>query len=164
MEALRAIRTLCLKPLPVTIETHEKALDIVRRYKYRIYDALLISAALEASCKTLFSEDMNDGQVIAVSLTISPIRDPAGTIVGASTIARDITARKQAEAEVERRRREAESLTQLVTLVHVEVESVVPLLGRHRPHAVPAARPAHAGEEQDQDRHTAEHLAHDAVP
>jgi PAS domain S-box-containing protein len=54
-----------------------------------------------------------DGQVIPVSLTISPIRDPAGTIVGASTIARDITARKQAEAEVERRRREAETLTRL---------------------------------------------------
>jgi PAS domain S-box-containing protein len=53
-----------------------------------------------------------DGQVIPVALTISPIRNPAGTIVGASTIARDITARKQAEAEVERRRRETELLAE----------------------------------------------------
>src|SRR5262252_7064240 len=45
-----------------------------------------------------------DGRVLAVSLTISPIRNPDGAIVGASTMARDITARKQAEAEVERRR------------------------------------------------------------
>jgi two-component system sensor kinase FixL len=40
----------------------------------------------------------HDGRVIPVSLTISPIRDAGGTIIGASTIARDITARQQAEA------------------------------------------------------------------
>jgi PAS domain S-box-containing protein len=38
-----------------------------------------------------------NGKRIDVSLTISPIRDGAGRIVGASKIARDITARKQAE-------------------------------------------------------------------
>jgi PAS domain S-box-containing protein len=40
-----------------------------------------------------------DGQRIAVSLTISPIKDAHGNVVGASKIARDITSRKQAEAE-----------------------------------------------------------------
>jgi PAS domain S-box-containing protein len=43
-----------------------------------------------------------DGRRIEVSITISPIIDAQGQIVGASTIARDITARKQAEAERER--------------------------------------------------------------
>ena len=38
-----------------------------------------------------------DGRPIDVSLSISPIRDQAGRIVGASKIARDISARKQAE-------------------------------------------------------------------
>jgi PAS domain S-box-containing protein len=38
-----------------------------------------------------------DGRVIAVSLTISPLRDHSGTIVGASKIARDITDQKRAE-------------------------------------------------------------------
>lgn len=38
-----------------------------------------------------------DGQLIHVSLTISPIRDVTGRITGASTIARDITERKLAE-------------------------------------------------------------------
>jgi len=38
-----------------------------------------------------------DGRPIAVSLVISPIRDAFGKIVGASTIARDITERKRAE-------------------------------------------------------------------
>ncbi len=39
-----------------------------------------------------------DGTDIPVSLTISPIRDEEGRIVGASKIARDITERKRAEA------------------------------------------------------------------
>lgn len=38
-----------------------------------------------------------DGQLVNVSLTVSPIRNAAGEIVGASKIARDITARKAAE-------------------------------------------------------------------
>ena len=38
-----------------------------------------------------------DGEPIEVSLSISPVRDHAGRIVGASKIARDITARRQAE-------------------------------------------------------------------
>ena len=41
-----------------------------------------------------------DGRQIAVSLTISPICDINGWIVGASKIARDITSRKCAEAEL----------------------------------------------------------------
>ncbi len=38
-----------------------------------------------------------DGKVIDISLTISPVRDRHNRIVGASKIARDITARKEAE-------------------------------------------------------------------
>jgi len=38
-----------------------------------------------------------DGQIISVSLTVSPIKDSAGRIAGGSVIARDITERKAAE-------------------------------------------------------------------
>src|ERR1700733_11120579 len=38
-----------------------------------------------------------DGANVDVSLTISPIRDAAGGVIGASNVARDITERKQAE-------------------------------------------------------------------
>lgn len=38
-----------------------------------------------------------DGSLVDISLTISPIRAPDGTIIGASKIARDITDRRQAE-------------------------------------------------------------------
>ena len=41
-----------------------------------------------------------DGQDIQVALTISPLLDPAGRVVGTSTIARDITAAKRVEGEL----------------------------------------------------------------
>lgn len=39
-----------------------------------------------------------DGRRIALSLTVSPLRDRTGTVVGASKVARDVTERKKAEA------------------------------------------------------------------
>ncbi|MDQ2986231.1 MAG: PAS domain S-box protein [Armatimonadota bacterium] len=39
-----------------------------------------------------------DGRMIDVSLTVSPVKDASGRIVGAAKIARDITERKEAEA------------------------------------------------------------------
>jgi PAS domain S-box-containing protein len=42
-----------------------------------------------------------DGTLVDVSLTVSPIRDKAGTIVGASKIARNISDRKRIEAELQ---------------------------------------------------------------
>jgi PAS domain S-box-containing protein len=51
-----------------------------------------------------------DGAAIDVSVTVSPIRDGDGVIVGASKIARDITQRKHAEAALrEKQRRLSES-------------------------------------------------------
>jgi len=41
-----------------------------------------------------------DGMLIDVSVTVSPIRDDSGGIIGASKVARDITERKRAEAEI----------------------------------------------------------------
>ncbi len=68
-EVLAQVRAVCAVA-PVTIETHERALRIAERYGFSIYDALIISAALLADCKTLHSEDMKDGQVIERQLTI----------------------------------------------------------------------------------------------
>lgn len=70
LEALSALRALCPSPAPITVQTHETALRITGRYGYHIYDSLVIAAALEASCNTLFSEDLQDGQRIE-GLTIS---------------------------------------------------------------------------------------------
>jgi PAS domain S-box-containing protein len=45
-----------------------------------------------------------DGTTFSVSLTISPVRNAAGAVIGLSKIARDITARKRVEQEIEERR------------------------------------------------------------
>jgi predicted nucleic acid-binding protein len=68
-EALAAFRILCPAPLPITIEMHEVALRIAEKHGYKIYDALVVAAALEAGCATLYSEDLHDGQTIDGQLT-----------------------------------------------------------------------------------------------
>jgi predicted nucleic acid-binding protein len=69
-EALDAFRDLCPSPLPITMEVHETALKIAQTHGYGIYDALVVAAALEARCATLYSEDLQDGQTIEGQLTI----------------------------------------------------------------------------------------------
>jgi predicted nucleic acid-binding protein len=71
--AIENIKALCPDPLPITLDTHGEALAIAEKYGYRIYDALIVASALEAKCTVLYSEDMQDGQVIDGRLTI---RDP----------------------------------------------------------------------------------------
>lgn len=73
IEALNALRALCPPPLPITLPIHETALRIAGRLGCRLYDSLIIASALEAGCATLYSEDMQDGQVVEGALTI---RDP----------------------------------------------------------------------------------------
>ena len=50
--------------------TIERACRIANKYQYSFYDSLIIAAALSSDCITLYSEDMQDGQVIENSLTI----------------------------------------------------------------------------------------------
>ena len=63
-----------------------------------------------------------DGTRLDIALTISPIRNHAGQISGASTIARDITARKKAEAELERRRQETALLADIAQQVNASLD------------------------------------------
>ena len=49
-----------------------------------------------------------DGNLILVSLTVSPVRSASGEIVGASKIARDITAQKRTQEQIATLAREAE--------------------------------------------------------
>lgn len=52
-----------------------------------------------------------DGTLLDVSLSISPVRDSSGQIIGASKVARDITAQKRAEREL----RESEQRFRVIT-------------------------------------------------
>ena len=50
-----------------------------------------------------------DGRELSVSITVSPIKDSAGHVVGASKVVRDITERKKAEAALKNAAEEAEA-------------------------------------------------------
>jgi two-component system sensor kinase FixL len=57
-----------------------------------------------------------DGSRIDISLTVSPVFDPSGKVVGASKIARDISAEKRAEAELQLVRQELARAARIATL------------------------------------------------
>jgi predicted nucleic acid-binding protein len=67
--ALRSLRFLFPDILPLTSETHAVALELARDHGLAFYDALIVASAIEANCKTLYSEDLQHDRVIA-GLTI----------------------------------------------------------------------------------------------
>ena len=70
-QALASIRTLCPTILTVDVETHVDAVADAEHYGLGMFDALMIAAAAKAGCKTLWSEDMQDGMVIKGGLRIA---------------------------------------------------------------------------------------------
>jgi predicted nucleic acid-binding protein len=74
VEALAAVRVLCAAPVAITIDTHDAALRIAQRYGLHIYDSLVVAAAIEAGCTTLYSEDMQHGQTIGSVTIRNPFR------------------------------------------------------------------------------------------
>ena len=63
-----------------------------------------------------------DGKRIRISLTISPIYDPNGTITGASTIARDITEQRMAEEQLRQNQRLLAAAMDLAHMVSWEYD------------------------------------------
>jgi len=54
----------------ISLLTIHVALDICERYSFSWYDSLIVAAALEAGCDTLYTEDLQHGQVIEARLRI----------------------------------------------------------------------------------------------
>lgn len=61
VDRLNVLRTLLDPPLPLTTEAHTAAIEIARHHGFQFYDSLIISAALEAGCSILYSEDFHHG-------------------------------------------------------------------------------------------------------
>lgn len=69
-EVLDTVRYICRTDAP-TVEDHDRAGDIVERYKFSFYDSVIIASALRAQCGVLYSEDLQNGQVIEKQLRIT---------------------------------------------------------------------------------------------
>lgn len=72
--AQRYLRTV-LEPLCAifpTIALYERALGICERWRFGFYDCLIVSAALEADCELLYSEDLQNGQKIETLTIVDP--------------------------------------------------------------------------------------------
>ena len=73
MEKLRDISIRLLQKFEIIVVnqvTIRSALDIAIKYKYSYWDSLIIASALEDNCSILYTEDMQDGQLIGDGLKI----------------------------------------------------------------------------------------------
>jgi predicted nucleic acid-binding protein len=56
---------------PLTEETHDRALQIAERYRFSVFDSLMIAAALLSGCRRLCCEDLQHNQIIDRQLRIT---------------------------------------------------------------------------------------------
>ena len=68
-EILDTVRAVC-KIEPITVATHERALAVYERYRFALFDSLIIASALIVGAEMLYSEDLQHGQVIDRQLRI----------------------------------------------------------------------------------------------
>lgn len=69
-EILDTIRAVCAVE-PLTIETHDRGLAVCERYRFSLYDSMLVAAALISGAAILYSEDLQHGQVIDDQLRVT---------------------------------------------------------------------------------------------
>lgn len=68
---LLAVKSAC-DVVSLTVESHEKAVQIAKRYPLSFYDAHICAAAILSGAKTLLSEDMQSGMRIDGLLVKNP--------------------------------------------------------------------------------------------
>jgi predicted nucleic acid-binding protein len=68
-EVLETVRNIC-RTEPLTVEDHDRAVQIMERYKFSFYDSVIVASALRAGCETLYTEDLQHRQIIDRQLTI----------------------------------------------------------------------------------------------
>ncbi len=55
-----------------SLNLYEEALALHAKYRFHWYDSLIVAAALEAKCGTLYTEDLQHGQVIDGLTVVNP--------------------------------------------------------------------------------------------
>ena len=56
---------------PLTVETHDRGMALAERYGFSIYDSMVVAAALQSGCESLWTEDLHHGQLIDDRLRIA---------------------------------------------------------------------------------------------
>ena len=59
-----------LRVTPLTIETHERGVRVAERLGLSIYDGTIVASALLSGCGILYTEDLQDGQLIDRELRV----------------------------------------------------------------------------------------------
>ncbi|MCU0936541.1 MAG: PIN domain-containing protein [Gammaproteobacteria bacterium] len=57
-----------------SIELYRRGLDLAERWRFSFYDALVVAAALQASCRTLYTEDLPHGQRVESLHILNPFK------------------------------------------------------------------------------------------
>lgn len=57
---------------PLTLATHQAGLALANRYALSVYDAMIVAAAINARCETLYTEDMQQGQSMGSIVVCNP--------------------------------------------------------------------------------------------
>jgi predicted nucleic acid-binding protein len=63
-ERLTVVQALTTEIVPISIDLHERAVELARDHNFSFYDALIVSAALGAGCSHLVTEDMQHGRIL----------------------------------------------------------------------------------------------------
>lgn len=72
-QSLSVLRHVC-QVQPLTVATHDKAVELAKRYGMPIYDATIAASALEAGCEILYSEDFQHAQKLDGLTVLNPFR------------------------------------------------------------------------------------------
>ena len=64
----------CFTVLEPTLALFDESLSICSRYQTSYFDSCIIAAARQLGCETLYSEDMNDGQIYDGVKVVNPFK------------------------------------------------------------------------------------------
>jgi len=53
-----------------SVAAYKLAFKLIKKYDFQVFDAIIVASALDAGCRVLFSEDMQDNLVVEKQLTI----------------------------------------------------------------------------------------------
>lgn len=76
---LLAVKAAC-EVLPLTVASHEKAIELAKRFQLSFYDANIVACALLSGAPVLLSEDMHSGLLIDGLLIQNPFSNPQNAV------------------------------------------------------------------------------------